>query len=133
MRRDSVTRSDGHGDRRPVTRRPDPNPLPVSATPAATPTPQLQPQPQPPAAPRAIADFTTLPAASACVRGRKLTLTFKRPPTGYTVKTVSVKVNGKRVATLSGARLKKPLLPAQAAARRLHGHGHDHPDQGQGP
>lgn len=87
---------------------PDPNPLPVSATPAATPTPQLQPQPQPPAAPRAIADFTTLPAASACVRGHKLTLTFKRPPAGYTVKAVSVKVNGKRVARLSGARLKKP-------------------------
>ena len=43
--------------------------------------------------PRAIADFTTLPAASKCVSGRKLTLRFKRPPKGYTVKTVTVKVN----------------------------------------
>ena len=53
-------------------------------------------------APSAIADFTTLPAASQCVRNRKLTVRMKRPPKGYTVKTVTVKVNAKRVATLKG-------------------------------
>ena len=41
--------------------------------------------------------------------GRKLTLRFKRPPKGYTVKTVTVKVNTKKVATLKGAKLKRPF------------------------
>ena len=43
------------------------------------------------------------------MRGRKLTVRLKRPPKGYTVKTATVKVNGKRVATMSGKRLKRPL------------------------
>ena len=43
-----------------------------------------------------------------CVKGRKLTLRFKRPPKGYTVKTVTVKVNTKKLATLKGAKLKRP-------------------------
>ena len=59
--------------------------------------------------PSAIADFTTLPAASKCVRNRKLTVRMKRPPKGYTVKTITVRVNGKRVATIKGRQLKKPL------------------------
>ena len=48
------------------------------------------------------------PAATKCVKGRKLTLRFKRPPKGYTVKTVTVKVNKKKLATLKGAKLRKP-------------------------
>ena len=40
------------------------------------------------------------PSASS---NRKLTLRLKRPPKGYTVKTVTVKVNGRRVATLKGS------------------------------
>jgi hypothetical protein len=84
---------------------PDPLPLP----PAPTPTPSPQPQSPPPAAPSAIADFTTLPAASKCVRGRKLTVKFRKPPKGYTVKAITVKVNAKKVATVKGKRLKKPL------------------------
>ena len=68
-----------------------------------------QPSPPTPAGPPAIADFTTLPAASSCVRGRKLTIKFKKPPKGYVVKTVTVKVNAKKVATLKGKQLKKPL------------------------
>ena len=75
-----------------------------SPTPSATPAPPASQ----PATPRAIADFTTLPAANQCVSGRKLTLRFKRPPKGYTVKTVTVKVNTKKVATLKGAKLKQP-------------------------
>ena len=59
--------------------------------------------------PSAIADFTTLPAASTCVKARKLTIRFKKPPKGYTVKTVTVKVNAKKVATVKGKQLKKPL------------------------
>ena len=47
--------------------------------------------------------------ASKCVRNRKLTVRMKRPPKGYTVKTVTVKVNNKRVATLKAKALKKPL------------------------
>jgi hypothetical protein len=77
----------------------DPLPLPP-ATPTATPPPIARP--------RAIADFTTLPAASRCVRGRKLTLRFKRPPKGYAVKAVKVRVNARKVATLKGSRLKRP-------------------------
>jgi hypothetical protein len=80
------------------------NPLPLTPTPTATPTP---PAPSPP--PTAIADFTTLPAASQCVRNRKLTVRLKRPPKGYTVKLVTVKVNAKRVATLKAKALTKPL------------------------
>ncbi|HEY6887878.1 MAG TPA: hypothetical protein VI300_08865, partial [Solirubrobacter sp.] len=72
------------------------------------PTPTAQPSP-PPAAPSAIADFTTLPATSICIRGRKLTVKLKKPPKGYVVKTVTVKVNAKKVATLKGKQLKKPL------------------------
>jgi hypothetical protein len=86
---------------------PDPLPAPPPA-PTATPTPApgpLAPAPMP----RAIADFTTLPPASQCVRNRKLTVRLKRPPKGYTVKTVTVKLNTKRVATLKGKKLKKPL------------------------
>jgi hypothetical protein len=94
----------------------------ATATPAATaaplPAPTPAPKPNAKAAPRAIADFTTLPAASKCVRGRKLTLRLKRPPKGYVVKRVTVKVNKKTVATLTGKRLKRPLhlrrLPARA-------------------
>ena len=93
----------GHSDRHPV-------PGPAPATPP-------RPRPRPPApiplparrAPSAIADFTTLPAASTCVRNRKLTVRFKKPPKGYVVKTVTVKVNAKQVATLKGAKLKQPL------------------------
>jgi len=59
--------------------------------------------------PSAIADFTSLPAASKCVRGRKLTVRFKKPPKGYSVKTITVRVNNKKVATIKGAKLKKPL------------------------
>lgn len=99
---------------------PAPPPVPTPpppATPTAVPNPQPVPSPTatPTAAPApadgpdAIRDFTTLPAASKCVRGRKLTLRLKRPPKGYTVKTVTVKVNAKKVATLEGKRLKKPL------------------------
>jgi hypothetical protein len=43
------------------------------------------------------------------VRNRKLTVRLKRPPKGYTVKAVTVKVNAKRVATLKAKALKKPL------------------------
>jgi hypothetical protein len=34
---------------------------------------------------------------------------MKKPPKGYTVKSVTVKVNAKRVATLKANALKKPL------------------------
>jgi hypothetical protein len=84
---------------------PEPDPLPQ---PAATPPPAPQPTPKP-AGPSAIADFTTLPKASTCIRGRKLTVRFKTPPKGYTVKAVTVKVNAKKVATVEGAKLKRPL------------------------
>ena len=84
---------------------PDPLPLP-SPAPTATPAPS---PPAAPAPPSAIADFTTLPAASKCVRGRKLTVKFKKPPKGYVVKTVTVKVNAKKVATVKGKKLKQPL------------------------
>ena len=60
-----------------------PEPSPPLPLPAASPTPT------PPAAISAIADFTTLPAASRCVKGRKLTLRFKTPPKGHLVKTGS--------------------------------------------
>jgi hypothetical protein len=43
------------------------------------------------------------------VSGRKLTVRFKKPPKGYVVKAVTVKVNAKKVATIKGAKLKKPL------------------------
>ncbi len=88
----------------PEPQPPLPLPVPVPlATASPTPTPAA------PAPVSAIADFTTLPAASTCVRGRKLTLRFKKPPKGYVVKTVTVKVNTKKVATLKGAKLKKPF------------------------
>ncbi|WP_211233020.1 hypothetical protein [Solirubrobacter soli] len=85
-----------------------PDPLPATPTPTATPTSTPTPTPTQ-APPSAIADFTTLPAASKCIRGRKLTIKFKKPPKGYTVKTVTVKVNAKKVATVKGKQLKKPL------------------------
>jgi hypothetical protein len=85
----------------------EPNPLPA---PPIVPTPAPTPGPLAPAPTlSAIADFTTLPAASQCVRNHKLTLRMKRPPKGYTVKTVTVKVNAKRVATLKAKALKKPF------------------------
>ena len=111
--RDPHSDSHGHRDR-------DPH-LSPSATPTVTPAPHpprsvpvalARPRPprtRPARPPPAIADFTTLPAATKCVRGRKLTVRFKNPPKGYTVKTVTVKVNAKKVATLKGAKLKQPL------------------------
>jgi hypothetical protein len=83
-----------------------PGPLPLTPTPTPTAIPTPPPSPAPPSA---ISDFTTLPAASQCVKNRKLTLRMKRPPKGYMVKTVTVKVNAKRVATLKSKALKKPL------------------------
>ena len=68
------------------------------------PTTRLPRPDHPTPGPSAINDFTTLPAASKCVRNRKLTVRMKRPPKGYTVKTVTVKVNNKRVATLKAKR-----------------------------
>jgi hypothetical protein len=50
-----------------------------------------------------------MPAASKCVRNRKLTVRFKKPPKGYSVKTITVRVNNRKVATIKGAKLKKPL------------------------
>ena len=95
---------DGHRDR-------DRDAPPAARLPAPPTPTRTRPIPRPATRPRptAIADFTTLPAASKCVRDRKLTVRFKRPPKGYTVKTVTVKVNAKRVATLKGKQLKKPL------------------------
>ena len=84
---------------------PDPLPLP-SPAPTATPAPS---PPAAPAPPSAIADFTTLPAASKCVRGRKLTVRFKSRRRATSVKTVTVKVNAKKVATVKGKKLKQPL------------------------
>jgi hypothetical protein len=95
-----------------ATAEPSPNPLPVvsaSPTPAATPVPRSQP----PAAPKAIADFTTLPASSKCVPNRKLKVRLKRPPAGQVVKTVKLKVNGKQVAALKGKRLKQAFYIAK--------------------
>ena len=108
---------------------PAPNPLPVPRR-RRRPTPA--PPAVPPPTPSAIADFTTLPAASKCVRGRKLTLRFKRPPKGYTVKTVTVKVNAKKVATLKGAKLKRPFYLRKLPPRDVHRHGLDHAEEGQG-
>jgi hypothetical protein len=88
-----------------ATADPSPQPLPPQPTPSATPDPAIQSN----ASPSAIADFTSLPAASRCVRNRKLTVRFKKPPKGYSVKTMTVRVNGKKVATIKGAKLKKPL------------------------
>jgi hypothetical protein len=85
---------------------PDPQPLPPSG--GGDPAPDPQPQ-QTSVSPSAITDFTTLPAASKCVRNRKLTVRFKKPPKGYSVKTITVRVNGTKVATIKGAKLKKPL------------------------
>jgi hypothetical protein len=89
---------------------PSPDPLPVfspSPAPAVTEAPPASPQP--PAPPLAIADFTTLPAASKCVPNRKLRLQLKRPPAGYVVKAAKIKVNGKPVVALKGKRLKRPF------------------------
>ena len=75
------------------TASPSPSPDPLPAPPSggnAPPNPQPQ---QTTVTPSAIADFTTLPAASKCVRSRKLTVRFKKPPKGYSVKTVTVNVN----------------------------------------
>jgi len=88
-----------------ATADPSPQPLPAPPAPTATPDPAVQSN----ASPSAIADFTSLPAASKCVRGRKLTVRFKKPPKGYAVKTITVRVNSKKVATIKGAKLKKPL------------------------
>ncbi len=100
----------------------------VSPTPTPDPLP-LQNQVAPPSA---IADFTTLPAASKCVRGRKLTVRLKRPPKGYTVKTATVKVNGKRVATMSGKRLKRPLYLRKLPKGTFTVTGDDQAHEGQG-
>ena len=120
--------------RRPPTadalRRPR-SPTRLARAQPAAPVPLPNPTPTP--APSAINDFTTLPAASKCVRNRKLTVRMKRPPKGYTVKTVTVKVNNKRVATLKAQGAQEAAVPAQAAQGDVHRHDHDHPDQGQGP
>ncbi|HEX6021615.1 MAG TPA: hypothetical protein VFZ00_06430 [Solirubrobacter sp.] len=85
---------------------PNPQPLPPSGGGDTQPSPLPQ---QTTVTPSAIRDFTTLPAASRCVRNRKLTVRFKKPPKGYAVKTITVRVNGRKVATVKGAKLKKPL------------------------
>ena len=115
-----------HGDR---DADPSPQPLPAPPTPP-TPDPAAAVQRDP--GPSAIADFTTLPAASKCVRGRKLTVRFKKPPKGYVVKAVTVKVNARR-SRRSRAQAQEAALPAQAAERDVHRHRLDHADQGQGP
>jgi hypothetical protein len=90
---------------------PTPNPLPAPPGGGGDPSPQPNPLPLQTTAtgPSAIADFTSLPAASKCVRNRKLTVRFKKPPKGYAVKSITVRVNKKKVATIKGAKLKKPL------------------------
>ncbi len=126
--------ADADADRDARPRRPRDPPRRTRSRPladAAPPTPRAAIRP--PQRRSAIADFTTLPAASQCVRNRKLTVRMKKPPKGYTVKTVTVKVNAKRVATLKAQGAQEAAVPAQAAARDVHRDGLDQADEGQGP
>ena len=82
-----------------LTANSEPNPLPLPAPTAS---------PAPPASSPAPAAFTTLPPTTKCVRS-KLTVRFKKPPAGYAVKSVTVKVNAKKVATLKGTKLNRPF------------------------
>ena len=102
------------------------NPVPAcaSAPPAPTPTPQPtpspspQPQPQPKPAtepPPAIGGFIQIPKRKGCAASIKLRI---KGPRDFPVKRIVVKLNGKRRATLTGAKLKRPLtlghLPRRA-------------------
>ena len=86
-----------------------PNPLPLPAPTAS---------PAPPASSPALAAFATLPPTTKCVRG-KLTVRFKKPPAGYAVKSVTVKVNAKKVATLKGTKLNRPFYLRKLPKRRF--------------
>ena len=100
-------------------RPPDPLPLP-SPAPTATPAPS---PPAAPAPPSAIADFTTLPAASKCVRGRKLTVKFKKPPKGYVGQDRHGQGEREEGRDGQGQEAQAAAVPAQAPEGDLHRHG----------
>ena len=96
-----------------------PTPTPVataSATPSPTPAPQPIPQPKPTASSApALGDFVQVPKRKGCASSIRLKL---KGPRDFPVKTIVVKLNGKRKATLTGKKLTKPLtlghLPKRA-------------------
>ena len=86
---------------------------PPAATPTPTPAPQPQPQPlpqpKPPSSnqpPLALGDFIKIPKRKGCSSSIRLTI---KGPRDFPVKKIVVKLNGKRRATLTGSKLKKPL------------------------
>ena len=79
-----------------------------------------------------LAAFATLPPTTKRVRG-KLTVRFKKPPAGYAVKSVTVKVNAKKVATLKGTKLNRPFYLRRLSEAELHGRGVRRAHQRQGP
>jgi hypothetical protein len=96
-----------------------PSPTP-SATPSPTPQPQPTPIPQPQPQPTVssepkLGDFVQIPKRKGCAPKIKLTI---KGPRDFPVKKIVVKLNGKRKATLTGSKLKKPLtlghLPKRA-------------------
>lgn len=91
--------------------------VPTSAPAPAAPTAPAAPSPPPATAPKPIPAATafTLPSAKACVSRRAFTIRIRKIP-GVAFVSAVVKVNGKRVKTVSRARITAPVslkgLPA---------------------
>ena len=85
---------------------PTPTPAPTAQPPAATPVPTVPPVAKPPKP--TLAAVVTLPSSKRCVSRRKFRIRL-RHPRGARLKSVQVRLNGKRVATRKGKRVTAPV------------------------
>jgi hypothetical protein len=87
-----------------------PDPTPTPAPPGPPPFTPPPPGPGPPAVspPPPASAFVKLPSARKCRSRRRLKLT-PRVPSGVSVSTIRVFINGKRVANRAGSKLKVPI------------------------
>jgi len=91
-----------------TTPTPTPTPRP-NPTPAPNPKPTPTPTPTPPVTPPVVvADALGLPAASSCVKRRRLKLKVTGPD-GAKVLAVTVAVNGRVKVRLKGAKARRPV------------------------
>lgn len=84
---------------------------PPAPTPTPTPTPPVPAAPAAPAPPAALpkaASVIVLPSARSCVSRRNFRIRLKQPK-GFKLKRATVALDGKRVATRSGARVTAPV------------------------
>ncbi len=81
---------------------------PPTPTPTPTPTPEPAPTPTPTTIPKPAPKPVALPSAKKCVSRRNFKIRLRKPA-GVTIREALVLVNGKKIDTVRGKRLRAPV------------------------